>query len=144
MIEKLKKNIFHAYKRSYYPTHWKMTIDEVFKLLDQGQFYKLPVIRKSDIRDHWDGLIEYGDFTDIVSSSGTTGRAVDMPVHRLQEQVWVESISRVLMELGAEPGDRMLQLLSNNDMFTLGPLVCQAAKKIGVGPIRCSPERSVV
>ena len=41
MIEKLKKNIFHAYKRSYYPMHWKMTIDEVFKLLDQDAVGKL-------------------------------------------------------------------------------------------------------
>ncbi|MCG7497357.1 AMP-binding protein [Vibrio sp. Of7-15] len=141
MENKIKKTLTHAYKRSYYPEHWKMDLEDAINLVRQGQYYKLPVIRKSDIRDHWDELIEYGDFTDIVSSSGTTGRPVDMPVHRLQEQVWIDSISRVLTELGAESGDRMLQLLSNNDMFTLGPLVWQASKKVGVGTFRCSPQR---
>ncbi|MEZ9411688.1 phenylacetate--CoA ligase family protein [Vibrio lentus] len=141
IYNKIKKTLKHAYERHFYQKHWGADIDDVLKLVSDGQYHKLPVIRKNDIRDNWDDLILYGDFTDIVSSSGTTGRPVDMPVHRLQEQVWVESISRVLTELGAEAGDRMLQLLSNNDMFTLGPLVWQASKKVGVGTFRCSPQR---
>ncbi|NOX91904.1 MAG: phenylacetate--CoA ligase [Gammaproteobacteria bacterium] len=131
-----------AWKRKYYQQHWVMNLNEALSLLDARQYHALPVIRKRDISDNWDTLIEYGDFTDAVSSSGTTGRPVDLPVHRLQEQIWVDCVSRVFSELGAVPGDKLLQLLSNNDMFTLGPLVWQAAKKTGIGTFRCSPQRT--
>lgn len=130
-----------AWRRPFYPRHWGRELAQVHEQVRRGEFHHLPVIRKRDISNHWNDLIEYGDFTDVVSSSGTTGRPVDLPVHRLQEMVWVDCVSRVLTELGAKPGDRLLHLLSNNDMFTLGPLVLQAAKKVGVGPFRCSPQR---
>ncbi|WP_195763965.1 phenylacetate--CoA ligase family protein [Pseudoduganella rivuli] len=114
---------------------------EVLAMVDRGQFDRLPIIRKKDLSANWDDLVEYGDFVDVVSSSGTTGRPVELPVHRQQEQVWVDCVARVLSELGAGPGGKLLQLLSNNDMFSLGPLVWLASKKIGVGPFRCSAQR---
>ncbi|MDE1485893.1 AMP-binding protein [Xenorhabdus bovienii] len=140
--KKLKLIIEYAFRREFYQSYWEINISDIHHLIDEGLFHTLPLTRKSDIRDHWNRLIEYGDATDFVSSSGTTGRPVDIPVHRLQEQIWVDSVARVLRELGAKQGDRMIQLLSNNDMFTLGPLVWQAAKNIGVGVFRCSPQRS--
>jgi phenylacetate-CoA ligase len=138
---KILNTVNEAWSRSFYRDHWGCSINDALFLIKTGRFNELPVIRKTDISKNWSELIEYGDFTDVVSSSGTTGRPVDLPVHRLQEAVWIESVSKVLIELGAKPGDKLLQMLSNNDMFTLGPLVWQAAKKLGVGPFRCSPQR---
>ncbi|HHI94420.1 MAG TPA: phenylacetate--CoA ligase family protein [Gammaproteobacteria bacterium] len=139
---RLNTVLTQAWEREYYQQHWLMNLNEALSLLNSQQYHAIPIIRKRDISNNWDTLIEYGDFTDAVSSSGTTGRPVDLPVHRLQEQIWVDCVSRVFNELGAVPGDRLLQLLSNNDMFTLGPLVWQAAKKTGVGTFRCSPQRT--
>lgn len=133
--------IEQAWRRPFYPTHWGQDLGQIREHVLKGEYHRIPVIRKRHLSQHWDELMEYGDFTDVVSSSGTTGRPVDLPVHRLQELVWVDCVSRVLTELGAKPGDRLLHLLSNNDMFTLGPLVLQAAKKVGLGPFRCSPQR---
>ncbi len=141
-ISRLNTVLKQAWQRKYYQQHWLMSLNEALALLTSQQYHTIPIIRKNDISKNWDTLIEYGDFTDAVSSSGTTGRPVDLPVHRLQEQIWVDCVSRVFGELGAVPGDRLLQLLSNNDMFTLGPLVWQAAKKTGVGTFRCSPQRT--
>ncbi|MEJ2407289.1 MAG: AMP-binding protein [Candidatus Thiodiazotropha sp.] len=133
--------IEQAWRRPFYATHWGQELGQIREHIRNGEYHRIPVIRKRELSQHWGELMEYGDFTDVVSSSGTTGRPVDLPVHRLQEMVWVDCVSRVLTELGAKPGDRLLHLLSNNDMFTLGPLVLQAAKKVGLGPFRCSPQR---
>lgn len=119
---KILNTVNEAWSRSFYRDHWGCSINDALSLIKKGRFNELPVIRKTDISKNWSELIEYGDFTDVVSSSGTTGRPVDLPVHRLQEAVWIESVSKVLIELGAKPGDKLLQMLSNNDMFTLGPV----------------------
>ncbi len=139
--KRLKAVLQTASQRPYYTQHWGMSLSDVMALIDQDQFDQLPILRKKDISQHWDDLIEYGDFVDVVSSSGTTGRPVELPVHRQQEQLWVDCVSRGLTELGARPGTKLLQLLSNNDMFSLGPLIWLAAKKIGVGPFRCTAQR---
>jgi phenylacetate-CoA ligase len=130
-----------ASKRPFYPKYWDMNVGDALGTIERGQFDKLPILRKRNISDNWDQLIAYGDFVDVVSSSGTTGRPVELPVHRQQEALWVDCVARGLRELGASPGGKLLQLLSNNDMFSLGPLVWLAAKKVGVGPFRCSPQR---
>lgn len=140
--QRICRVVEQAWRRPFYPTHWVLELPQLQEQINQGQYHQLPVIRKQDLSNHWNELIEYGDFTDVVSSSGTTGRPVELPVHRLQEMVWVDCVSRLWTELGAKPGDRLLHLLSNNDMFTLGPLVLQAAKKVGLGPFRCSPQRT--
>src|SRR5262249_49345700 len=46
-----------------------------------------------------------------------------------------------LRELDIGPDSRVLQLLSLNDLFTLGPLAWQAAKDHGACVLRCSPQR---
>lgn len=141
-VARIARVVEQASLRPFYPRHWGVERGQIMQWLRDGEYHRVPVIRKQDLSNHWDELMEYGDFTDVVSSSGTTGRPVELPVHRLQEMVWVDCVARVLTELGAKPGDRMLHLLSNNDMFTLGPLVLQAAKKVGLGPFRCSPQRT--
>lgn len=130
-----------ASQRPFYLRHWGMNLGDVLAMIDHGQYERLPLVRKKDISQNWSDLVEYGDFVDVVSSSGTTGRPVELPVHRQQEQLWVDCVARGLSELGARPGGKLLQLLSNNDMFSLGPLIWLAAKKVGVGPFRLSPQR---
>lgn len=139
---KLKAVLAAAAARPFYVQHWNMSLSSALALIDQNRFEQLPILRKRDISQNWDDLIEYGDFVDVVSSSGTTGRPVELPVHRQQEQLWVDCVARGLTELGARPGTKLLQLLSNNDMFSLGPLIWLAAKKIGVGPFRCTAQRT--
>lgn len=140
-ITKLKTAISYAANRQFYQKHWSDYVDLTTPEFTVALFEQIPVVRKHHLRDHWEDIMEYGDVTDFVSSSGTTGRPVDIPVHRLQEQIWVNSVGRVLSEMGVQPGDFVIQMLSNNDMYTLGMLVCQAAKQQGVGVFRCSPQR---
>lgn len=139
---RLKNIVEAAAKRKFYTQHWQMSANEAINLITQNKYEDIPLLRKQDISRHWNDLIEYGDFVDVVSSSGTTGRPVDLPVHRLQEQLWVDCVARGLTELGAKPGFKLLHLLSNNDMFTLGPLIWLAAKKVGLGSFRCTALRA--
>ncbi|CAM3042711.1 phenylacetate--CoA ligase family protein [Vibrio neptunius] len=136
--DKIRRAISYASERSFYRKHWGQ---QTLAGLEETLLSDLPVVRKTHLRDHWTEIMNRDDAVDYVSSSGTTGRPVDVPVHRLQEMVWVASITRVLRELGLQSGDRLLQTLSNNDMFTLGPLINQAAKQLGISVFRCSPQR---
>ena len=99
------------------------------------------MIRKADLREHWDGIMVFDEARDLVSSSGTTGRPVDIPVKQEEDQSRVMRVGRLLKELGVGPGSRVLQLLSLNDLFTLGPLAWQATKSLGACGIRCSAQR---
>lgn len=134
----IQSAIAYASVRPFYSKHWGQG---TLASLEATHLSALPVVRKAHLRDHWPEIMNCDDAVDYVSSSGTTGRPVDVPVHRLQELVWIESIIRVLRELGLQSGDRLLQTLSNNDMFTLGPLINQAAKQLGISVFRCSPQR---
>ena len=62
---------------------------------------------------------------------------MDIPVHLAEECTRVLRVRRVLQELGVGPGSRVLQLLSLNDLFTLGPLAWLAAKEEGACVLRC-------
>src|SRR5579863_8401655 len=119
--DKLITVIGEAYKRPFYRNLWGMSYEEVCKLIRQDKFHLLPVIRKKDISKHWKELIEYGDFGDMVSSSGTTGRPVDIPMHRAHEEIFTECLAQVFCELGLVANDKVLHLLSLNDLCTLGP-----------------------
>ncbi|GAC1405362.1 MAG: hypothetical protein NVSMB49_24660 [Ktedonobacteraceae bacterium] len=85
--------------------------------------------------------MHFKDAVDVVSSSGTTGRPVDIPVLRADEALRILRVRRLLHELGVRPGTRVLHLLSLNDLFTLGPVAWQATKAEGGCAIRCSPQR---
>lgn len=102
-ITKLKTAISYAANRQFYQKHWNDYVDLTTPEFTVALFQQIPVVRKHHLRDHWEGIMEYGDATDFVSSSGTTGRPVDIPVHRLQEQIWVSSVGRVLSEMGFNP-----------------------------------------
>lgn len=138
----LKRVVQQAFMRPFYPKHWNFEhTDQVIDLINTNQFSELPVITKQDLREHWDDLMDYGDFVDIVSSSGTTGRPIHIPIHKQQQTDMVDCIARVFKTLDVAPKSKILNLLSLNDMFTLGPLVWLAAKEINAGCIRVSPRQ---
>ncbi len=142
LTSQLEAVIKEGWQRGFYRDHWgQPALQDVLNMLRTGEFYKLPITRKQDLRDHWNQVMVFTDASDLVSSSGTTGRPVDVPVNKEQEQLRVLRVRRLLRELGVKPGSRVLQLLSLNDLFTLGPLVWQAIKAEGGLAIRCSPQR---
>ncbi|NOQ75941.1 MAG: AMP-binding protein [Crocinitomix sp.] len=131
-----------AWHRSFYRNHWKIeSINEAYELVNSGNFHALPITRKSNIREAMEDIIDYSGAVDIVSSSGTTGRPVDIPVLEKQEKERILRVRRLLRELGIKHGSKVLQLLSLNDMFTLGVLVWQGIKAEGGTAFRCSPAR---
>jgi phenylacetate-CoA ligase len=83
----------------------------------------------------WDGA------SDVVSSSGTTGRPVDIPVLLEEEKNRVDRVRKTIREIGVTHGTRVLQLLSLNDMFALGPQMWLAIKSEGALAIRCQAPR---
>jgi len=141
-LPQLEKIIAAAWQYEYYRQLWGYdNLDDVLALVRTGRFSELPVIRKQHLRDSRAQIVNFDQAVDVVSSSGTTGRPVDIPVHAAEEKTRVLRVRRVLRELGIGPGSRVLQLLSLNDLFTLGPLVRQAIKAEGGCAIRCSPQR---
>ena len=138
--QKLEAIVQAGWQRAFYRRHWP-DLDEVFHLIHNNRFHELPVIRKTHLRQYWADIMRFEETADVVSSSGTTGRPVDVPVCIEQEEGRVFRVRRLLRELGVRPGARVLQLLSLNDLFTLGPLVWQAIKAEGACAIRCTPQR---
>jgi phenylacetate-coenzyme A ligase PaaK-like adenylate-forming protein len=142
VTHRLEEVIATAWRCEFYRRHWGLGHwEDVLGLFRAGKFHELPVIRKQDLRDHLDDIIDFSGAVDVVSSSGTTGRPVDLPVHATDDQSRVLRVRRVLRELGLAPGGLVLQLLSLNDLFTLGPLAWQAARAEGCCVLRCSPQR---
>jgi phenylacetate-CoA ligase len=142
LMHRLEEVVATAWHTSFYRQHWGCRHwEDVLAMFRAGRFHELPVIRKQHLRDHLDDIVDFGGAVDVVSSSGTTGRPVDLPVHSLDDQSRVLRVRRVLRELGLAPGGLVLQLLSLNDLFTLGPLAWQAARAEGCCVLRCSPQR---
>ncbi len=142
LLQKLMIAVARAWERPFYRKHWGFdSLDDVLNTIHAGGFESLPIVRKSHLRDDFENVVDFNDAGDLVSSSGTTGRPVDMPVHFRQEEGRVLRVRRLLRELGVRPGTKVLQLLSLNDMFTLGVLAWQAIKAEGATAIRCSPAR---
>ena len=116
--------VANAWKRPFYQKHWSFSAqEEAVDAVHQGAFTEFPLIRKTHLRTHFDQIIDYDCAVDLVSSSGTTGRPVDMPIHFEQEQDRILRVRRILKSMGVRPGSRVLQLLSLNDLFTLAQLL---------------------
>lgn len=142
LLQKLEKSLRAAWQRPFYHRFWGAErIEDVCALLYEGRFHELPITRKQHLRDHRAEIMNFNHAADLVSSSGTTGVPVDIPVYPEDEASRILRVRRLLRELGVGPGTRVLQLLSLNDLFTLGPLVWQAIKAQGACAIRCSPQR---
>lgn len=142
LMNRLEHVVTTGWQNPFYRTHWGVhRLEDALSTIRAGAFHHLPVIRKQHLRDHWAQLMHFEDAVDVVSSSGTTGRPVDIPVHRDDEALRILRVRRLLHELGVRPGTRVLHLLSLNDLFTLGPVAWQAIKAEGGCPIRCSPQR---
>jgi phenylacetate-CoA ligase len=77
---------------------------------------RLPFVTKSTLRDHGSDLYVVDDPVDFVSSSGTAGRPIILPIRREEEPLRVSPIRRALRELGVRRGDRVLH---NINMFAL-------------------------
>jgi hypothetical protein len=85
--------------------------------------------------------LRWEDASDVVSSSGTTGRPVDIPLHVDEERNRVERVRKTIREVGVTKGSRVLDLFSLNDMFALGPQMWFAIKAEGALAIRCQAPR---
>ncbi len=140
--QKLTIAVARAWDRPFYRKHWQAdSLEDVLNTVHLGGFDSLPITRKNHLRSDFENVVDFRNAGDLVSSSGTTGRPVDMPVHFQQEAGRILRVRRLLRELGVKPGAKVLQLLSLNDMFTLGVLAWQAIKAEGAIAIRCSPAR---
>ena len=140
LSQKLEQVVRVAWQQAFYRQHWG-SLDEVLHLIRTNRYHQVPIVRKDHLRQQWEQIMCFEETVDVVSSSGTTGRPVDVPLHQAQEWGRVIRVRRLLRELGVRAGHRVLQLLSLNDLFTLGPLVWQAIKAEGACAIRCTPQR---
>lgn len=114
---------------------------ELEQLLCEARFGELPIVRKDDLKRHADEIMCWDGAVDVVSSSGTTGRPVDIPLLAAEEQNRVDRVRRTIREIGVGPNGRVLDLLSLNDMFALGPQMWLAIKAEGAMAIRCQAAR---
>lgn len=105
------------------------------------RFAQLPITRKDDLKQHADRIMCWEGASDVVSSSGTTGRPVDIPLHFEEEKNRVERVQKTIREIGVKRGSRVLDLFSLNDMFALGPQMWLAIKAEGALAIRCQAPR---
>jgi len=134
--------VANAWNRPFYRQFWPFeSKEEAVNAVFDGAFTSFPIIRKSHLRSDFDDIIDFTNSIDVVSSSGTTGRPVDMPIHYNQEKGRILRVRRILRSIGLQSGDRVLQLLSLNDLFTLGVLSWQAIKEEGATAIRCTSTR---
>jgi phenylacetate-CoA ligase len=99
----------------------------------------LPTMSKATLRDHGADLHAAGDVVDFVSSSGTTGRPVILPVLREEEPLRVYPIRRVLQELGLGPGDRVLHNFNMFALYVIGYYSALAIREQGCAIVRTGP-----
>lgn len=100
---------------------------------------RLPLITKADIRDHAPGLFAVDDPVDFVSSSGTAGRPLILPVDRAEEHLRIYPIQRVLSELELGPGDRVLHNFNMFALYVIGYYSALAIREQGCAIIRTGP-----
>ncbi|VEB44758.1 phenylacetate-CoA ligase [Chromobacterium violaceum] len=139
-VARIARVVEQASLRPHYPRHWAWSGSRSCNAA-RRRVSPRAAIRKQDLSNHWDELMEYGDFTDVVSSSGTTGRPVELPVHRLQEMVWVDCVARVLTELGAKPATACC-ICSATTTCSRWAAGAAGGQEGGSGPFRCSPQRT--
>ncbi len=124
LTQRLENVVSLGWQNPYYRSHWGThSFDDILTLIHTGMFHHLPIIRKQQLRDNWEQLTCFEDATDVVSSSDTAGRPVDIPVLYADEQL------------------RVLQLLSLNDLFTLDPVAWQAKKAEEAGDRWPTPDQ---
>jgi phenylacetate-CoA ligase len=142
VLPKLLSAISTGWQRPFYRRHWGFTkLDDALAATREGHFDEFPVIRKAHMRSDHGDIVDFDGSADVVSSSGTTGRPVDVPLHADELASRVVRVQRVLREAGLRPGGRVLQLLSLNDLFTLGPQAWLAVQAEGACAIRCTTQR---
>ncbi|QLH38582.1 MAG: phenylacetate--CoA ligase family protein [Defluviicoccus sp.] len=127
--------------RDLWRVHGLATAEGYPERLASDAFSDIPIVRKTDLQQSADEIMRWDDASDVVSSSGTTGRPVDIPVLFEEEKNRVERVCKTLREIGVTRGSRVLQLLSLNDMFALGPQMWLAIKSEGALAIRCQASR---
>ncbi len=123
-----------AWNIPFYRAHWQAhSIASVDRAVEA--FDAIPLIKKAHLRHSGPQIFRWEGAADVVSSSGTSGRPVDIPVLREEEANRIERVARVLRELDVNDRSRVLTLFTLNDQFPLGPQIWDAAK-CGVRPSR--------
>ncbi len=135
----------HAWDIPFYRDLWMRhglsSRERLQELAAGGSFSELPIIRKDDLKQHAEAIMQWDGAVDVVSSSGTTGRPVDIPLLADEERNRVDRVRKTIREIGVSRGSRVLDLLSLNDMFALGPQMWLAIKAEEALAIRCQAPR---
>jgi len=130
-----------AFYRELWSDHGIASRQRLADLVSSGGFGTLPIVRKDDLKQHAERIMNWEGAVDVVSSSGTTGRPVDIPLQPEEELNRVDRVRRTIREIGMNRSSRVLDLLSLNDMFALGPQMWLAIKAEGALAIRCQAPR---
>jgi phenylacetate-CoA ligase len=107
--------------------------------LEAGALQRLPLINKATLRTHQRELYVADDPIDFVSSSGTAGEPIILPVRRIEEPLRVVPIRRVLQELGLGRGDRVLHNFNMFALYVIGYYSALALREQGCALIRTGP-----
>ena len=100
----------------------------------------LPLMRKSDLRDHYPfGLlaVPLADVARVHASSGTKGKPTVVGYTREDLDVWAEVMARAMVAAGCRPGD-VLQNAFGYGLFTGGLGFHQGAERIGMTVVPAS------
>jgi phenylacetate-CoA ligase len=141
LLSTLEAGWENDFYRDLWMRHGVASKDALAAIAVGERFRELPIIRKDDLKRHGERILRWEDASDVVSSSGTTGRPVDIPLHVDEERNRVERVRKTIREVGVTQGSRVLDLLSLNDMFALGPQMWLAIKAEGALAIRCQAPR---
>ncbi len=106
---------------------------------DTSELGEFPTIGKATLRDHGRDLYLTEEVVDFVSSSGTSGNPVILPVRAGEEDFRVRPITRVLRELGVGPDDRVLHNFNSYALYVFGYYSILAVRELRAGLIRMGP-----
>lgn len=106
---------------------------------DLVQVSSLPTIDKATLRDQGSELYRFEGVVDFVSSSGTSGKPVILPVTAEEECLRVHPITRVLKELELNPRDRVLHNFNMYSLYVFGYYSALAVRELGCALIRTGP-----
>ena len=108
-------------------------------VVDPDVLERLPFLTKSALRDYGSDLYVADDPIDFVSSSGTAGRPIILPIRREEEPLRVFPIRRALQELGVGRGDRVLHNFNMFALYVIGYYSALALREEGCALIRTGP-----
>jgi phenylacetate-CoA ligase len=109
------------------------------EISDHDDLSALPMISKATLRDHGVELYRADGVVDFVSSSGTTGCPVILPVVGAEEPLRVFPIQRVLRELGLGRSDRVLHNFNMFALYVIGYYSALALREEGCAIVRTGP-----